>query len=72
MSKAEKTIEELTSEAKTLLNSAFEDNESVKTLLNATLGYDETTDEKVDRAIDCIIMASALTVAKWELEARQE
>ena len=57
MDEAEKAIQELTKEA--------------KTLLRRSLGCDEYSaiDRFIGRAVDCIIMTSALTVAKWQSES---
>lgn len=56
MEKADKAIQELTSEAKKRLMSMF----GITT---------ENSNGNIERAVDCIIMASALTVAKWQSES---
>ncbi len=54
--KADEAIQELTSEAKSKLRRMFGLTE-----------YD--SNGTVERIVDCIIMASALTVAKWQSES---
>lgn len=55
MEEAEKAIQELTLEAKGNLLKVL----GIKT---------KESNGMVERAVDCIIMASALTVAKWQSE----
>ena len=59
MNKVEKARADLTLEAKALLNSA--------------LGHGvDIADERINRAVDCIIIAAALTSAKWQAEAMND
>lgn len=53
VNKTDEAIQELTSEAKEILMNMFG-------ITN------ENSNGHVERAVDCIIMASALTVAKWQ------
>ena len=56
MGEADKAIQELTEEAK-------------KRLMNMFGITNENSNGNIERAVDCIIMASALTVAKWQSES---
>ena len=56
MGEADKAIQDLTAEAKKHLSKMFDIPD----------GYSSGS---VERIVDCIIMASALTVVKWQSEA---